>query len=452
MCKQILLLAQKYQHHVQLFFDPFIESEEPLREQIINYIGKQQRIQYSQAEAIRKDVLRLYPSEQFFQSAKNRIKVFQMTYILTEILNVEHCQGFDDIGGICYYLSYKAFELLEKLHTTDPQLQIIHDQLKENDFVVEAIALSLYQHLINYMIVWFTDAPQYTKNDGESLQDLTQRLLVICNEICPNSYEILKKVEAPVELFVCRIARTLFSRELEIEQIKHLWDFVLIDGFINQQPLRMVGELTALFLFNSMQQFILKYPDVDINECQSALFQQNKQFSKDEQIWKGYINQLQFILQQTSKRFDPPPYCKNYLNNLEGLKMMNKHFYETEQKHFQLIQKKKKSVEESKWEQLQLLQLDTSNQLNQLLQQLLKLQTNQFQIGEFRSTIQTLYNLQESMKTQKPGNYNGKPLVLSFDAVYEQHYQDMQQQLFDVGMKICSSPELVNKVISKLSE
>lgn len=72
-----------------------------------------------------------------------------------------------------------------------------------------------------------------------------------------------------MELFFCRLIRTLFSRDMLSDQLAKIWDFVLTDETIFQNGFAIVGEIAALLLIYQLRNF---KSNCDVLDVQEELF------------------------------------------------------------------------------------------------------------------------------------------------------------------------------------
>jgi hypothetical protein len=130
----------------------------------------------------------------------------------------------------------------------------------------------------------------------DNLKVVAQKIDGIIAEACPSLTAILKAVQAPSELYVCRLTRPIFSREMPFDQLVKLWDFIFVDGFLSGQPFRSTVELTAIIVYNQLVNAISTYPQFDDMEVKQILFEAfnpEKAFAPD--LYKTYLCQLQYL-------------------------------------------------------------------------------------------------------------------------------------------------------------
>lgn len=162
--------------------------------------------------------------------------------------------------------------------------------LRDSDVreLAEAVTLIMYKFIIGITVGWYED--DYTENN---LSNLTKQIISILKEVCPPVYYMISDLDVPPELFACRLVRTLFSRELPISQLKQLWDFIFLDGFIHRKQLRVVPELTAVVLYNILFDLIAQYPNCNKLQVQQMLFEYSRASRiYKEDCWRVYISQV----------------------------------------------------------------------------------------------------------------------------------------------------------------
>ncbi|CAL5976486.1 Rab-GTPase-TBC_domain-containing protein [Hexamita inflata] len=463
MIKQLNKLINDYFKLKNKVFKEFTpEPELEMRERFMQYVNSQ-ALNSKIRDNVRKDVLRIMPDEPYFKSYEVRTAIFRLTYLLTQQLNTDHCQGFDDIIAVVYYVCIDGLTLVQQLIQSDQHLQRDDDDNPDSDFrssfqfmsfinqhllrtnsletVSEAIAFQIYRHIISLTLNWFTD--QESSQNTQSLKQITDLTLKVAHEICPQLHTILNKLDVPPELFVCRIARTLFSRELPVNQLINLWDFIFFDGFLNNEALRSVPEFVCIIIYNTLQQFICD--DFDLLVIQQKIFESNPYKEYKEDLWRIYVSQLQYITQQTNRRFEVPVYAKHKFQiESANLRQMFKRFYYTPDTRIQKT-KTKQTERQKMHEQLQMLQLDAAGFLDQLVDQLQVLKEPN---ADLFSCLASLTYFEQILQKYEPGNYSAvAESGTQFQKTLEKEIELCQNKITQISMRICDNKELLDKVV-----
>lgn len=166
---------------------------------------------------IQLDINRLFSSEEFYSDTKNRENIHHLTTLWSHCLNDDvYKQGIHEIVAICYKITYDGIQNNFLVHKKDVDLFHLNHLCPAN---LMHVSFDLASNLMKFVYPLYNDDSK-----------MSGRMNLIQNRL-------LMKIDQPLNerinslnlesVYLIRWLRLLFCREVKVELIPRLWDFII---------------------------------------------------------------------------------------------------------------------------------------------------------------------------------------------------------------------------------